>query len=138
MSTYSRAKDLATHPERTEEAQEACAARHRIKAVDAEQAMPAMPFDVGSLQHVANVFRLCGCFPDGTKKPTTHSRRLQRQAFQAHRKASAVRRQALPVVANAEGVYLRLSNGQRIRHHIAHSDPFLNKIVIDWTKREAA
>jgi hypothetical protein len=116
MSLTSQYRQHQKNAAAVEAAQEATAARHRIRAVDIEQSEKTLKaFDVGSYQHVANVFRKRGCLPDGTKKETAFDRARRRRAFQLQRKASVVRRTARPVVASRDKTYATLSNGQRVK-----------------------
>lgn len=114
MSIHSRLKDSSRNAERTRSSQEATAARIRIRDVDAEQAAARQPsVDVGSIQHVQNVFRKRGLDANGQPKDNAYKRGLRRKAYQEQRRKSVVRRTAMPVIASMTFCYATLSNGVR-------------------------
>jgi hypothetical protein len=112
MSITSQATDRLNNGARWESTHEEAEGRHRVRALNIEQAIKAKPLDVAGLQHTLHVLAKNGLDSEGNRKPTARDRSAQRKAFQAYRKSSRVRRTAEPVVVGVEGRYVRLSHGQ--------------------------
>lgn len=129
MSIKSRQLDSQKHPERTEDAQEATAARFRVRAVDAEQTEPPKPFgDLQSHCHVLNIRRRQGCFPDGSPKLSEKAKRAKRKAWQEGRRASF----------NGKTGCVKLSNGQILNVDTPHANPAMQKLCSPAALAKAA